>query len=271
MSAPPATKPLKNSDIPCDTPIERLRAVMARLRDPEHGCPWDIEQTFESIIPHTIEEAYEVADAIERGDMEDFKDELGDLLMQVIFHARMAEEKHLFDFNDIVDNLVEKLIFRHPHVFGDQKAQNSAEVVDIWEAQKAKKRKDSSTLAGVTRGLPALLRAQKLQKKVAKQGFTWKTSCDAWTKVTEEYAEVQSAISEGNQEDIAEELGDLMFCLVNYARLEGLDAEEIMRQSNNKFINNYNAMESFLKVKNKKMKDCDLAEMLDAWKAAKQR
>lgn len=270
MSAPPATKSPEKSHSQGEKPIDKLLAVMARLRDPERGCPWDIEQTFASIIPHTIEEAYEVADAIERGDMEDFKDELGDLLMQVVFHARMAEEQNLFDFDDVVDNLVEKLVFRHPHVFGDQSAANAAEVVDIWEAQKAKKRIDSSTLGGVTRGLPALLRAQKLQKKAAKQGFTWLSSSDAWDKVSEEYAEVQEAISQGDQEHIAEELGDLMFCLVNYARLSGGDAEEIMRKTNNKFINNFNAMESFIKVKNKDLKDCSLMEMLDAWKAVKE-
>lgn len=269
MSAPPAAKTAENKDIQGEKPIDRLLAVMARLRDPERGCPWDIEQTFETIIPHTIEEAYEVADAIERGDMEDFKDELGDLLMQVVFHARMAEEKNLFNFNDVVDNLTEKMVFRHPHVFGDQSAADAAEVVDIWEIQKAKKRNDVNALGGVTRGLPALLRAQKLQKKVAKQGFTWKTSDDAWSKVAEEYAEVQEAISRGNQEDIAEEMGDLMFCLANYARLNGFDAEEIMRKSNNKFISNFNAMENFLKSKNKELKDCGLTEMLAAWEAVK--
>lgn len=249
--------------------LQELLDVMARLRDPATGCPWDIEQTFESIIPHTIEEAYEVADAIERDDMDDFKDELGDLLMQVVFHARMAEEKNLFDFQDVVTNLVDKLVFRHPHVFGDQKAQNSAEVVDIWETQKAKKRQDSGTFSDVTKGLPALLRAQKLQKKAAKQGFTWNNSDEAWAKVDEEYAEVRVAISAGDKDQIAEELGDLMFCLVNYARMEGFDAEEIMRQSNNKFISNYNNMELFLKVNNKAVSGCTLDELLAAWAAAK--
>jgi MazG family protein len=269
MSAPPESKAPKNNEISGDKPIERLLAVMVRLRDPERGCPWDIEQTFESIIPHTIEEAYEVADAIERGDMDDVKDELGDLLMQVVFHARMAEEKKLFDFNDVVENLVEKLVFRHPHVFGDQSAADAAEVVDIWEAQKAKKRRDSGALAGVTRGLPALLRAQKLQKKAAKQGFSWKNPADAWAKVDEEYAELQAAISQGDQAHIAEELGDLLFCLVNYARLTGHDAEEVMRKANEKFILNFNNMEKFVHSKNKELADCGLAELLDAWTAAK--
>lgn len=254
---------------PDDTPIERLITVMRRLRDPDGGCPWDIEQTFQSIAPHTIEEAYEVADAITRGDMAELKDELGDLLLQVVFHAQMAQEEKLFDFNEIVDNLVEKLVYRHPHVFGDQKAQNSADVNVIWEAQKDKKRNDSSVLDGVTRGLPALLRAYKLQNKAAKQGFTWRSSSDAWSKVEEEYAEVRQAISQKNQEDIAEELGDLMFCLVNFARLNGLESEEIMRKTNDKFINNYKSMESFLKVKNKEVKDCDLDELLTAWRESK--
>lgn len=267
MNAPLTQKPLENKA----SAIDKLLVVMVRLRDPRDGCPWDIEQDFKSIAPHTIEEAYEVADAIERNDMDDLKDELGDLLLQVVFHAQMANEKKLFDFNDVVENLVEKLVFRHPHVFGDQKAQNSAEVTDIWEAQKAKKRIGISEMAAVTKGLPALLRAHKLQKKAAKQGFTWKTSHDAWGKVEEEYAEVRAEISKQNQDTnrIAEELGDLMFCLVNYARMEGLEMEEIMRNSNNKFINNYNKMQDYIKVKNKAVKDCTLDELLLAWKAAK--
>lgn len=249
--------------------MSRLLAIMQRLRDPEHGCPWDIEQNFQSIAPHTIEEAYEVVDAIERGDMDDLKDELGDLLLQVVFHARMAEEQGLFDFKDIAAHLVDKLIYRHPHVFGDQTARNPADVHVIWEAQKAKKQPNAGPLDGVTRGLPALLRAQKLQKKAAKQGFEWKTSSDAWIKVEEEYGEVREAIAGKDADKVAEELGDLMFCLVNYARMSGFDAEEIMRQTNDKFISNFNKMNDFIKVKNKDMKDCTLAELLEAWGAAK--
>ncbi len=265
MSASPAPKPFENGD----KPIDKLLTVMRRLRDPNDGCPWDVEQTFESIKPHTIEEAYEVADAIDRNDMDDLKDELGDLLMQVVFHTQIAAEASLFTFDDVVDNLVEKLVFRHPHVFGNQSAADAAEVVDIWEAQKAKKRKDTSPLGGVTLGLPALLRAQKLQKRAAKQGFTWKTSKDAWNKVAEEYAEVQAAIANQDKNEIAEELGDLMFCLVNYARLEDLDTEEIMRQSNDKFILNFNNMNDFLQLKNKEIKDCTLDELLSAWRESK--
>lgn len=265
MSSSPAPKPFENSD----KPIDKLLAVMRRLRDPDGGCPWDVEQTFESIKPHTIEEAYEVADAIDRNDMDDLKDELGDLLMQVVFHAQIATEAGLFTFDDVVDNLVEKLVFRHPHVFGDKTAADAAEVVDIWEEQKAKKRKDNSPLGGITLGLPALLRAQKLQKRAAKQGFTWKSSEDAWKKVDEEYAEVQQAIAQNDQNAVAEELGDLMFCLVNYARIEGLDSEEIMRASNDKFILNFNNMNAFLKLKNKEMADCTLEELLAAWRDSK--
>ncbi len=265
MSTPPVPKPYENSD----KSIDKLLAVMRRLRDPNGGCPWDIEQTFESIKPHTIEEAYEVADAIDRNDMDDLKDELGDLLMQVVFHAQMATEAGLFTFDDVVDNLVEKLVFRHPHVFGDQTAADAAEVVDIWEAQKAKKRKDSGPLGGITLGLPSLLRAQKIQKRAAKQGFEWKNSSDAWIKVAEEYAEVQAAIAQNDKNAVAEELGDLMFCLVNYARMEGLDSEEIMRASNDKFIFNFNNMNSFLKEKNKEISDCALNELLAAWRDSK--
>lgn len=265
MSASPALNPFKDSE----KPIDKLLAVMRRLRDPDSGCPWDIEQTFESIKPHTIEEAYEVADAIDRNDMDDLKDELGDLLMQVVFHAQIAAEAGLFTFEDVVDNLVEKLVFRHPHVFGDQTASDAAEVVDIWEAQKAKKRKDSGPLGGITLGLPSLLRAQKIQKRAAKQGFEWENSSDAWAKVAEEYAEVQAAIQQNDKKAVAEELGDLVFCLVNYARMENLDMEAIMRESNDKFIFNFNNMNDFLKVKNKEISDCTLDELLAAWRDSK--
>lgn len=239
---------------------------MAKLRDPETGCPWDIEQNFKSIIPYTIEEAYEVADAIERGDMDEFKEELGDLLLQVIFHCQMAAEQNIFTFDDVVTSLVEKLVYRHPHVFGNEKAANSAEVVHIWEARKAAKKKTESAIDGVTLGLPSLLRAQKLQKKAAKSGFVWPDSESAWNKLEEELIEFKEAKT---QEDKAEELGDVMFCIVNYARMNGLDAENILTATNKKFEERFKAMERHLDSDNKNLENSSLDEKLSAWNKGK--
>lgn len=268
------TKPhAQKIEIPAfSTPMEKLLWVMARLRDPNGGCPWDLEQNFKSIAPYTIEEAYEVADAIDRGDMKDLKEELGDLLLQSVYHAQMANEQELFNFDDVAAAVADKMIARHPHVFGDQNAANADDVTAIWDVQKAKeKAPDNDIFASVTRGLPALLRAQKLQKKAAKEGFTWATSNDAWTKVEEEYLEAKNALQSGDKNAIADELGDLMFCLVNVARLEGLDAEEIMRNCNSKFVSNYNIMKDYLKVKNQDISTLNLDQMVAAWKASKAR
>jgi MazG family protein len=262
----------KNTVIPdFSTPMDKLLWVMARLRDPSGGCPWDLEQDFKSIAPYTIEEAYEVADAIDRGDMKDLKEELGDLLLQAVYHAQMAKEQSLFSFDDVAASVADKMISRHPHVFGDKNAASADEVVGIWDAQKAKEKPDAngSIFDAVTKGLPALLRAQKLQKKAAKEGFTWTDSRHAWKKVEEEYFEAQEALKSGDKNAIADELGDLLFCLVNVARLEGLDSEEIMRNTNTKFINNFNKMKDYLKVKNKDISALSLDEMLKAWKDAK--
>lgn len=254
------------------TPMEKLLWVMARLRDPAGGCPWDLEQNFKSIAPYTIEEAYEVADAIDRGDMKDLKEELGDLLLQSVYHAQMAAEQDLFHFDDVAGAVADKMIARHPHVFGDATAANADDVTGIWDAQKAKEKPESADIfATVTKGLPALLRAQKLQKKAAKEGFTWADSKAAWVKAQEEFLEAREALDSGDKNAIAEELGDLLFCLVNVARLEGLDAEEIMRECNGKFINNYNVMKDYLKVKNKDISTLNLDEMIAAWKASKAR
>ena len=248
------------------SPIQKLIATMPRLRDPNGGCPWDVEQTFQSIIPYTIEEAYEVADAIERGDMDEFKEELGDLLLQVIFHCQMAQEQNIFTFDDVVTALAEKLIYRHPHVFGDQKAANAAEVVSIWDARKSAKKKNDSAIDGVTLGLPSLLRAQKLQKKAAKSGFVWPDTDSAWKKVEEELAEFKDAKT---PEHKAEELGDLMFCIVNYARMNGMDAESILTATNKKFETRFKAMEHHLVDANKNLSTSTLDEKLMAWNKGK--
>lgn len=218
-----------------------LTDIMARLRDPETGCPWDIEQSFETIAPYTIEEAYEVADAIARGDMADLKDELGDLLLQVVFHARIAEEAGHFDISDVVRAIVEKMTRRHPHVFADDPRETGHAQ---WEAIKAAERgdkADKSALAGVALGLPALLRAEKLQKRAARTGFDWPDPSGARAKIDEELAEIeQSSTSDG----LEDELGDLLFATVNWARHLGVDPEAALRRANAKFERRFRAMEA---------------------------
>lgn len=247
-------------------PIDRLLDIMARLRDKQTGCPWDIEQTFKSIAPYTVEEAYEVADAIERGDMEDLKEELGDLLLQVVFHAQMAREESIFDFNEVVNALSDKLVYRHPHVFGDASAANTEEVLVVWNKQKDAEKNHDSAIDGVTLGLPALLRAQKLQKKAGKSGFVWPDAESAWKKLEEELQELKDATSKENE---AEELGDLLFCIVNYSRLKGHDAEEILTATNRKFESRFKSMEKILEGRGQKVNEANLDEMLDAWKQGK--
>ena len=217
--------------------IERLVAVMARLRDPVSGCEWDRAQDFASIAPYTIEEAYEVADAIERGDMADLKDELGDLLLQVVFHSRMAEEGGAFALGDVVDAVSDKMERRHPHIFGDQADSPG------WEAIKAEERRGKTAggaLAGVAAGLPALMRAEKLGKRAARVGFDWPDPSGARAKIDEELAE----ISDAAPADRAEEVGDLLFAVVNWARHLGVDAEAALRSANSKFERRFAAMEA---------------------------
>lgn len=248
--------------------IDCLLAVMKKLRDPNGGCPWDLEQTFATIAPYTIEEAYEVADAVERGDMNDFKEELGDLLLQVVFQAQIATDEKLFTFDDVAQGIADKLIYRHPHVFGDQSAKTANDVLSIWEERKDAEKKSESAIDGVTLGLPALLRAQKLQKKAGKSGFVWPDKDSAWAKLEEELEEFKTATDKDHQ---AEELGDLLFCIVNYARLAGHDAEEILTATNKKFEKRFKAMESVLRAESKELKSSSLDEMLEAWRAGKAR
>ncbi|ATE65362.1 nucleoside triphosphate pyrophosphohydrolase [Rhizorhabdus dicambivorans] len=217
--------------------IEELRDIMARLRDPETGCPWDIEQDFATIAPYTIEEAYEVADAIERGDMDGLRDELGDLQLQVVFHARMAEEAGAFDLKDVLDSISAKMIRRHPHVFGNGASPGWEE---IKAAERAGKSEDDSALAGVAGALPALLRAEKLQKRAARTGFDWPDDEGAREKVAEEIDEVREARSNDHR---FEEMGDLLFAVVNWARKLGIDPEAALRAANAKFERRFRAME----------------------------
>ena len=217
--------------------IQPLLEVMARLRDRDTGCPWDVEQTFATIAPYTIEEAYEVADAISRNDMSALKDELGDLLFQTVFHARMAEELGAFDFSDVVDSICDKMLRRHPHVFGGTAQPD-------WEALKAAERaelQDPSALAGVALSLPALLRAEKVQKRAARTGFDWPDAEGAKAKIAEEIAEIEEADTPDALED---EFGDLLFAVVNWARKSGVEPEAALRRATAKFEGRFRAMEA---------------------------
>lgn len=218
------------------TPLQR---IMARLRDPESGCPWDVEQSFATIVPYTIEEAYEVADAVERGDMAALKDELGDLLLQVVFHSRMAEEAGHFGLLDVISTICEKMIRRHPHVFGDGRPSPGWD--QIKAAERAERTEDRSALAGVALALPALARAEKLQKRAARVGFDWHDVSDVRDKLLEELDELSSAET---PEQACEEIGDLLFAAANLARHHGVDPEAALRAANLKFERRFRAMEA---------------------------
>jgi len=219
--------------------------VMARLRDRERGCPWDIEQTFATIAPYTIEEAYEVADAIERDDMKALKEELGDLLFQVAFHARMAEEQGAFDFADVAQALADKMIERHPHVFADKIERTAEEQTQAWETLKAEKRAASgaSLLDDVAMALPALMRAEKLTKRAARINFDWPTADDVLEKLEEELAELHDARLREDHEALAEEMGDILFVMANLARKLKVDPEEALRRANAKFVRRFQYIE----------------------------
>lgn len=244
--------------------IDRLATIMARLRDPDTGCPWDVEQDFASIAPYTIEEAYEVADAIEHGDMAALKDELGDLQLQVVFHARMAEELGDFNLSDVLEGISNKMIRRHPHVFGSE-AENG-DAGPGWEAIKAAERKESggeSALDGVAGALPALLRADKLQKRAARTGFDWPDTQGPKAKIIEEISEVESA---KNDVERTEEIGDLLFAVVNWARKMNIDPEAALRTANSKFERRFRSME---RQASGTFSELSLEEMEALWTAAK--
>ncbi|MBL4853170.1 MAG: nucleoside triphosphate pyrophosphohydrolase [Robiginitomaculum sp.] len=255
-----------------DTPCQRLLTMMARLRDPETGCPWDVEQTFKTIAPYTIEEAYEVNDAIERGHMGDLKEELGDLLLQVVFHARMAEEQGEFDFNAISDALVEKMIARHPHVFGGADERDSETQTKAWESMKAEERAEksgavASALDGVASALPALMRAEKLQKRAARVGFDWAEAKQVLDKIIEEAEEITEAQAGGeSQHRIHEEVGDLIFAVTNLARKLGVDPEHALRDTNKKFTTRFHHMEQNTDAG---LETLSLEQLEELWVAAK--
>ena len=227
-----------------------LLSLMARLRDPVAGCPWDKEQTFATIAPYTIEEAYEVADAISRSALPDLKEELGDLLFQVVFHARMAEEQGAFDYADVARGLVDKMTSRHPHVFGDAEARSAGQQPHAWEAQKAAERKakgEASALDNVPLALPALMRAEKLTKRAGRIGFDWPSPEPVLEKLEEELAELKEAQASGDADAIADEMGDVLFVVANLARKLGVDPEDALRRTNAKFERRFRHIEARLR------------------------
>lgn len=257
-----------------------LLELMARLRDPERGCPWDLRQTFESIVAHTLEECYELADTIERGDYGHLREELGDLLFQVVFYARIAAESELFDFDEVVDVLTEKLLRRHPHVFPDGRLGETARGPDTdeatvnatWEAIKQAERAAKSAhgvLADVPLALPALSRAQKLQKRVSQVGFDWDSADQVMVKVEEELAEVAEAMALGDRDDQAEEVGDLLFAVVNLARHLRVDAESALRAANRKFETRFGGVERRVTESEQTLQSMSLEELDALWERVK--
>lgn len=267
--------------------ISSLLEIMAALRNPETGCPWDVEQDFSSIAPYTIEEAYEVADAIERNDLLDLKDELGDLLLQVVFHARIAEEMNVFGFDDIVEAICHKMIRRHPHVFGDETARQAGMAKGMWESIKAEEKADKRAtrlaegqppedhgpgyLDSIAVALPALTRALKLQQKAARVGFDWKEAAPILGKIEEELTELTTAIEGQERAEIAEEFGDLLFSIVNYGRHLGVDPEAALRQTNEKFRKRFHHVEASLSETGSSLEEATLDEMEQLWQDAKAR
>lgn len=264
--------------------IDGLLDIMASLRTPVTGCPWDLEQSFETIAPYTIEEAYEVADAIERADMDDLKDELGDLLLQVVYHARMAEEVGKFDFWDVVASISDKMVRRHPHVFGSEEVKSSTELDGLWDRikaeEKAKRRaagradKPASVLDGVPTALPSMTRAVKLQDKAAKVGFDWPGLEPVFAKAREELGELETAIADAarngsSKDEIIAEYGDFVFVVANVARHLGIDPEAAVRATNAKFVRRFSRIEALLAEDGRTPKDSDLAEMDRLWDQAK--
>lgn len=266
--------------------ISRLIEIMTHLRDPETGCPWDVEQDFSSIAPYTIEEAYEVADAIERDDMVDLKEELGDLLLQPVYHAQLAAEAGHFDFDDVVLGITQKLLRRHPHVFGDEDARKAKSAKHVWErikaeeaAEKAAERKAlgqeasaASILDNVPGVLPALTRAEKLQTKAAKVGFDWPDLQPVMDKIEEEWGELGAEIEKrdtDNAAKVAEEFGDFLFSVVNLGRHLGIDPEHALRQTNAKFVRRFQHIEGTLSAENRDIDSASLEEMEEIWQSAK--
>ena len=268
----------RKTSAPTTSGMHRLIAIMARLRDPVSGCPWDIEQTFATIAPYTIEEAYEVADAIARGDKEALRDELGDLLLQVVYHARMAEEDGDFDFAAVAAAISDKMVRRHPHVFGAEDVETAAAQTRAWEDHKAAERQAkaaagggrASVLDGVALGLPALTRAVKLQRRAARVGFDWRELLPVLDKIEEEIAELKQEIHDGSpSERVTDELGDLLFALANLARHLDSDPEAALRHANAKFTRRFQAIEARFAAAGRELTEASLAELEAVWREVK--
>ena len=263
--------------------IHKLLKIMADLRDPENGCPWDVAQSFDSIAAYTVEEAYEVVDAIERKDMDDLKNELGDLLFQVVFHAQMAAENKQFDFVDVVNEINNKLVRRHPHVFGDDKTRDAAKLYSDWEKHKKKERSQKglsaekqnekqgdSYLDGIASAMPALRWSEKLQKRAAHHGFDWENIQPVFDKLNEEIAELKAEIViKDNQQRIADEMGDILYASVNLSRHLGVNPEQALRDCNRKFISRFTIVEQLLQEDGKRMEDCSVEQLEAYWQKAK--
>ena len=255
--------------------IERLLEIMAKLRDPVGGCPWDLEQDFRTVAPYTLEEAYEVADAIERGDLGDLKEELGDLLLQVVFHAQMAREQGAFDFGQVVEGICDKLVRRHPHVFGDESVESSAAQTEAWERIKAAEKAGQGPIGlldDVPVGLPALTRAAKLGRRASRVGFDWPDATGPRGKVDEELAELDAAVAGAEDRDEVEgEFGDLLFAMVNYARHLGIDPESALRRSNEKFLRRFRQVEDRAADEGVAVTEAGLERLDRWWEDAKRR
>lgn len=255
--------------------IYDLLKIMADLRNPESGCPWDIKQSFDTIAPYTVEEAYEVADAIERGDMADLKNELGDLMFQVVFHAQMAEEQGEFNFTDVVNEINDKLVRRHPHVFGDDKTRDEEKLYRDWEKHKKKERAGKMShqagyLDGIAGTMPALRWSEKLQKRAAHHGFDWETVEPVFSKLEEEIDELKAETGkQNNQQRIAEELGDILFACVNLSRHLDVNPEQALRDCNRRFISRFQLVEQLLREDDKVMDNCSVSELEEYWQKAK--
>lgn len=249
--------------------IEKLREVMRSLRDPENGCPWDLEQDPKSLRPYVIEEAFEVVDAIDEGKPDKLKEELGDLLLQIVFQAQIADEKKDFDFDDVADAIAEKMISRHPHVFGDDTVKDADEVAANWELIKAKEKRYKGALAGVPKALPGLLRALRTGEKAAAVGFDWQNTLGPTEKVEEEWAELLEAIESGEKDAMEHELGDLLFAITSVARHIGVDAESALQSTVSRFQNRFEFMEKRLKEMDQVMNERTLEELDVLWNEAK--
>lgn len=260
--------------------IQQLLDIMRALRDKQSGCPWDLEQDFQSLIPYTIEEAYEVADAIERHDLDELKNELGDLLFQIVFYSQLAEEQQLFNFSDVAEAISDKLTRRHPHVFANTKVKNAIEQTREWEKIKQQEREEksdkdnisTSILDDVSRTLPSLMRSEKLQKRAAREGFDWPNINDVMDKVAEELEEVKQELNAEcqNKEKVEDEIGDLFFSCINLSRHAGLDAEQCVRKANLKFEKRFKALEKIARAKNLQINQMTVAALEALWQEVKQ-